>query len=162
MVQPSRLSFTTQSRGLHHTHEIGVAPENRTLDAVLRRSGFRDRFLVYAGRAPSMKMEPTPGFEPGTSAVRSGACRLSVTPCGHFETGSSGWIRTNAAALTERHPTVRSPRILKWWTRTVTLRRLLCAKQPCCLLSLRALGNWRSVRVMLPLPFARQASALAD
>ncbi len=103
------------------------------------RSGFQDRFLVYAGRAPSLKLVPTPGFEPGTSTVRSGACRLSVTPCGLLKTGSSGWIRTITAALTERHPTVRLPRILNWWTRTVTLRRLLCAKQPCCLLSLRAL-----------------------
>lgn len=29
-----------------------------TLDAVLRRSGFRDRFLVYAGRAP-LKLAPS-------------------------------------------------------------------------------------------------------
>ena len=32
--------------------EIGGAPENRTLDAFTGRSGFRDRFLVCAGRAP--------------------------------------------------------------------------------------------------------------
>ena len=32
--------------------ETGGAPENRTLDAFAVRSGFRDRFLVYAGRAP--------------------------------------------------------------------------------------------------------------
>ena len=56
-----------------------------------------------------------------------------ITPCGH-QTGSPGWIRTITAALTERHPTVRSPRILKWWTRTVTLRLLLGANQPCSLL----------------------------
>ena len=31
---------------------IGGAPENRTLDAFAGRSGFQDRFLVYAGRAP--------------------------------------------------------------------------------------------------------------
>jgi hypothetical protein len=61
------------------------------------------------------------------------AYALSVTPCGH-EAGSSGWVRTNASALTERHPTIRSPRILKWWTRTVTLRLLLGANQPCSLL----------------------------
>jgi len=30
----------------------GGAPENRTLDTFAGRSGFRDRFLVYAGRAP--------------------------------------------------------------------------------------------------------------
>ena len=30
----------------------GGAPENRTLDAFAGRSGFQDRFLVYAGRAP--------------------------------------------------------------------------------------------------------------
>lgn len=28
--------------------------------------------------------------------------------------------------------------ILKWWTRTVTLRRLLVANQACCLLTLQA------------------------
>ena len=56
-----------------------------------------------------------------------------------IENGSPGWIRTIASALTERHPTSGSPRILKWWTRTVTLRLLLYAKPPCCLLSLRAL-----------------------
>lgn len=67
-------------------NEIGGAPGNRTLDADEQRSGFRDRVLVYAGRAPlTEKMAPTPGFEPGTSTVRSGACRLSVTPCGLFE-----------------------------------------------------------------------------
>lgn len=30
----------------------GGAPGNRTLDADEQRSGFRDRVLVYAGRAP--------------------------------------------------------------------------------------------------------------
>ena len=50
-----------------------------------------------------------------------------------FETGSPGWIRTIASALTERHPAVRSPGILKWWTRTVTLRLSLGANQLCAL-----------------------------
>lgn len=36
----------------------GGAPENRTLDAFTGRSGFRDRFLVYAGRAP-LKLAPS-------------------------------------------------------------------------------------------------------
>ena len=30
----------------------GLGRGNRTLDALMGRSGFRDRFLVYAGRAP--------------------------------------------------------------------------------------------------------------
>jgi hypothetical protein len=104
------------------------------------------------------KVVPRRGDAPRSPAYRAGALLLSYGGMGSVvqpsrlwlqtqsrelhhtnETGSSGWVRTNAAALTERHPTVRSPRILKWWTRTVTLRRLLCAKQPCWLLSLRAL-----------------------
>ena len=89
------------------------------------------------------------------------AYAYSITPCGH-ETGSSGWIRTNTAALTERHPAVRSPRILKWWSRTVMLRRLLIAKQLCSLLHYGPFGNWRSVRALLPRPSARQAGALLN
>ena len=95
-----------------------------TLDAFAGRSGFRDRFLVYAGRAPlkwyphqELHLEPRP-LE---------AAYAMLLHLAGVETGSSGWFRTNTAALTERHPTVRSPRILKWWTRTVTLRLLLGA-----------------------------------
>lgn len=44
-------------------------------------SGFQDRFIVTFGRAPSLKSYPHQ-VEPGTSAVRSSACELSVTPCG--------------------------------------------------------------------------------
>lgn len=59
-------------------YKIGGAPENRTLDAFAGRSGFRDRFLVYAGRAP-FEMVPTPGLAPGTTAVRSGVCNVCYT-----------------------------------------------------------------------------------
>ena len=92
------------------------------------RSGFRDRFLVYAGRAPlnghphqELHLEPRP-LE---------AAYAMLLHLAGVKTGSSGWIRTNTAALTERHPTVRSPRILKWWTRTVTLRLLPGANRSC-------------------------------
>ncbi len=34
----------------------GGAPGNRTLDVDLRRSGFRNRVLVYAGRAPLLEI----------------------------------------------------------------------------------------------------------
>lgn len=40
----------------HHLSARRIWPSlgrgNRTLDALIGRSGFRDRFLVYAGRAP--------------------------------------------------------------------------------------------------------------
>ena len=128
----------------------GLERGNRTLDALIGRSGFRDRFLVYAGRAPlngAHTRIAAPAavqlLAPHLMKVRCRARRshlepqpleaayaYSITPCGH-ETGSSGWIRTNTAALTERHPTVRSPRILKWWTRTVTLRLLPGANRSC-------------------------------
>jgi len=45
----------------------------------------------------------------------------------HESSAIAHGIRTNTAALTERHPAVRSPRILKWWSRTVMLRLLLGA-----------------------------------
>ena len=45
----------------------GLGRGNRTLDAFSGRSGFRDRFLVYAGRAPlkcyphqDLHLEPRP------------------------------------------------------------------------------------------------------
>ena len=44
-------------------NEAGGAPENRTLDALAGRSGFQDRFLVYAGRAP-LKVAPRHGLAP--------------------------------------------------------------------------------------------------
>ena len=47
-----RLSTGCSAVELLRVHENGGAPENRTLDAFAGRSGFRDRFLVYAGRAP--------------------------------------------------------------------------------------------------------------
>ena len=140
---PGAIAHHLNARHIWH----GLGRGNRTLDAFAGRSGFRDRFLVYAGRAPfkgSPHQEllllrlcfPAPlkwcphqdsHLEPQPLEA---AYAYSITPCGH-EIGSSGWIRTNTAALTERHPTVRSPRILKWWTRTVTLRLLPGANRSC-------------------------------
>lgn len=96
---PCAIAHHLSARRIWH----GLGRGNRTLDAFAGRSGFRNRFLVYAGRAP---LKWRPHLEPRPLEA---AYAYSITPCG-LEAGSSGWIRTNTAALTERHPTVRSPR----------------------------------------------------
>lgn len=83
----------------------GGAPENRTLDA-FGAQRFSGPFPRLCRTCSVFEMVPTPGFEPGTSAVRSGACRLSVTPCGLFETGPPASTRTMTIGLTGRQATL--------------------------------------------------------
>jgi hypothetical protein len=45
---PGAIAHHLNARRIWH----GLGRGNRTLDAFMGRSGFRDRFLVYAGRAP--------------------------------------------------------------------------------------------------------------
>lgn len=98
------------TRDLHPGHPCG-------------RSGFRDRFLVYAGRAP-LKVAPAPGVEPGTSAVRSGACRISVTPCGHTMALSHGVAAPAAVQLL-----LRASRFMRYRARRCTMTIGLTGRQ---------------------------------
>ena len=52
MVKTTALTLLTNLDPLDREAKAGGAPENRTLDADVQRSGFRNRVLVYAGRAP--------------------------------------------------------------------------------------------------------------
>lgn len=74
---------------------------------------------------------PTPGVKPGTTAVRSGVCMF------HYTLRALDWLPGIDSHDDDRRnrPTgyFTSRGILKWWTRTVTLRLLLGANQPCSL-----------------------------
>ena len=52
VVKTTALTLLTNLDPLDREAKAGGAPENRTLDADVQRSGFRNRVLVYAGRAP--------------------------------------------------------------------------------------------------------------
>ena len=130
MVQPSRLSLKMQSRGLHHTFEKWRSTRES-------HSGRLCGAQRFSGPFPRLcrtcSVEWCPHQDSHLEPRPLEAAYAMLLHLAGVETGSSGWFRTNTAALTERHPTVRSPRILKWWTRTVTLRLLLGANQLCAL-----------------------------
>ena len=70
------------------------------------RSGFRDRFLVYAGRAPSLKWYPHQDSNLEPLPLEAARADSPLHLVGFLKLGSPAWTRTTTIGVTGRQATL--------------------------------------------------------
>ncbi len=147
-----------------HQRIAASAAMPNALPRMALHSGHLDKVQRFSRPFPrlcrtySFEMVPTPGIAPGTTAVRSGVCIF------YYTLWALNWL-----LRLESHQHFRFNRAASYCWITEEFEMVepdgnapsLAGCKPAVQSStLRSLGNWRSVRAMLPRLSARQVGAL--